>query len=145
MSVFYLDSSAWVKRYAQEKGSERVQRLFDQRERLGSSSLGYVEAAAALCRRLSEEDLARFETRLKLDWQEMTRLPVSAEVIDEAVSLARRHKRRGADAVHLATALTLGRALAEVNATVVLVTSDEELLQAARAAGLQVENPVWAL
>lgn len=59
MSVFYLDSSAWVKRYIQELGSARIHNLFDRGERIACVSLGYVEAVAALSRRLSEENLAR--------------------------------------------------------------------------------------
>lgn len=82
------------------------------------------------------------ESRLKLDWENMTRLHITGEVIDRAADLARHHKLRGADAVHLATALDLWRVLTDINEPLVLVTSDEELLEAARAVGLLVENPV---
>ncbi len=142
MSVFYLDSSAWVKRYVQELGSSRVHSLFDRRERIACVSLGYVEAVAALSRRLTADDLARVELRLKLDWENMTRLQITGDMIDQAANLARQYKLRGADAVHLATALDLHRVLADINEPVVLVASDDELLEAARAAGLQVENPL---
>jgi hypothetical protein len=56
--------------------------LFDRGERIACVSLGYVEAVAALSRRLSEENLARVESRLKLDWENMTRLHITGEVID---------------------------------------------------------------
>jgi predicted nucleic acid-binding protein len=133
---------ARVKRYVQEIGSARVHGLFDRRERIACVSLGYVEAVAALSRRLPEEDLARVEPRLKLDWENMTRLQVTDEVIDRAVVLARSYKLRGADAVHLAAAIGLHRAMAGINESLVLVASDDELLGAARTAGLQFEDPV---
>jgi hypothetical protein len=145
VSVFYLDPSAWVKRYVQEPGSAWINSLFDRQERIASVSLGYVEAVAALSRRLPEVDLARVEVRLTVDWQNMTRLPITGEGIDHAVDLARQYKLRGADAVHLATALDLQNTLAGISEPVVLVTSDDELLEAARTAGLQVSNPVSAV
>jgi hypothetical protein len=46
------------------------------------------------------------------------------------------------DAVHLATALHLNKVLADISEPVVLVASDDELLWAARTAGLQVRNPL---
>jgi predicted nucleic acid-binding protein len=45
---------------------------------------------------------------------------------------------RGADGVHLASALYLAHALRE---EIIMVASDEELLTAAKKAGLVVVNP----
>ena len=140
--MFYLDPSAWVKRYVQELGSAWVHALFTRRERIASSTLGYLEVVAALSRRLSQTDLAMAEPRLEADWQDMGHLPLTAEQIERAVDLARQYKLRGADALHLATALDLSKILASINDAAVLVASDDELLTAAQAAGLPVENPL---
>jgi predicted nucleic acid-binding protein len=145
VSLFYLDASAWVKRYVQEPGSAWVHGLFDRQERIASSTLGYLEVTAALSRRLSQADFARVEPRLETDWQNMARLPITGEMMDRAVDLARQYKLRGADAVHLATALDLQKTLAAINESVVLVASDEELLKGAQASGLRLENPMTAL
>jgi uncharacterized protein len=142
VSVFYLDSSAWVKRYVQELGSAWVHSLFDRRQLIACSTLGYLEAVAALSRRLSDAGLARVEPWLQTDWRNMARLPITGEVMDRAVELARRYKLRGADAVHLATALGLQETLEAVNEPVVLVASDDELLKGAQSAQLSVENPM---
>lgn len=144
MSVIYLDSSAWVKRYVQEPGSGWVHSLFARRRRIASSALGHLEAVAALSRRLPRGELALLEPRLESDWQNMARLPLTGEVIDQAVDLARRYRLRGADALHLATALALGKTLAAIEEPVVLSASDDELLSAERDAGLRVENPMTA-
>jgi len=111
VSIFYLDSSAWVKRYVQELGSTWVHSLFDRRQRIACSTLGYLEAVAALSRRLPDAGLARVEPWLQTDWRNMARLPITGEVMDRAVELARQYKLRGADAVHLATALGLQKTL----------------------------------
>jgi predicted nucleic acid-binding protein len=50
VSVFYLDSSAWGKRYVQELVSAWVLNLFDRRMCVASSTLGFAEAVAALSR-----------------------------------------------------------------------------------------------
>ena len=48
---YYLDSSAWMKRYYQEHGSERVAELFDQQETMACATLGVIEIAATLARK----------------------------------------------------------------------------------------------
>ena len=149
MSVYYLDSSAWVKRYFEEPGSGWVMLLFDERERLASSNLGYVEVASALARQqesrnLDQQKLEQLQEQLKADWTDLTGFPLTVELAERAVVLAQRYKLRGADAVHLAAALGLQNRLAAINETVVVVSSDRELLEAARDAGLKVENPALA-
>jgi len=52
--------------------------------------------------------------------------------------LIERHPRRGSDAIHLASAVTLGGALEE---EVTFVAADTCLLQAAKGEGLQTLNP----
>jgi predicted nucleic acid-binding protein len=123
-----------------ESGSAWIQDLFANGERLASASLGHVETVAALNRRLDERALAAVEPQLKADWRNMIRLQMAAETDETAAELARRYKLRGTDAVHLAAALTLHKALAEVD-EVVLVASDRELLAAAQDAGLRVRDP----
>jgi predicted nucleic acid-binding protein len=71
----------------------------------------------------------------------MIRLPVTGQLIEQAVDLARRYRLRGADALHLTAALQLHGILTGVGESVFLVSSDDELLKAALGHGLQVENP----
>lgn len=149
MSVYYLDFSAWVKRYFEEPGSGRIAQLFDGRERLASTGLGYVEVASAVARQqasrsLTQHEMTQLQEQMKADWKDLTDLPLTGDLVERAVALTERYKLRGADAVHLASALGLQNVLAEINETVVLVASDRDLLEAARDAGLHVENPALA-
>ena len=139
--MWYCDASAWVKRYVQELGSGTVHSLFERRERMGSSTLGYVEVVADLYRRVSPNSLAVLEPRLTADWQGMAHLPLTDGVITQAADLSLQYKLRAADAVHLATALDLQDMLAAINESVVFMASDRELLSAAREAGLTASNP----
>ena len=51
MTLYYVDTSAWVKRFT-EAGSTWVRKLFEQKEALACSPLGYVELLAAIARQL---------------------------------------------------------------------------------------------
>ena len=149
MTLFYLDSSAWLKRYFHEPGSEWVMRLFGRGDPLASSVLGYIEVASALARQqvsrnLDEDKLSRLQQQLEEDWGDLTGLSVTEEVVRSAVRLARSHKLRGADAIHLASALGVSDALSGTGDSLILVASDEELLAAAQQVGLTVENPTIA-
>ena len=150
MTLFYLDSSAWLKRYFQEPGTGWMRGRFESGEAFASSVLGYVEVASALARqqasrKLDEEKLARLQQQLEEDWSDMAGLTLTDEVVARAVRLARDYKLRGADAVHLATASSLSDGLAGTSNSLVLIASDEELLAAARQIGLVVENPAIAV
>jgi predicted nucleic acid-binding protein len=61
VTLFYLDSSAWLKRYFLEPGSDWMTRLFQSGNLMASSVLGHIEVASALARqqvpRKSDEDL----------------------------------------------------------------------------------------
>ena len=53
MSVlYYLDASAWVKRYFAEAGSSWMHTLFLREAMLASTALGQIEVAATLARRV---------------------------------------------------------------------------------------------
>lgn len=142
MRFFYLDASAWVKRYFAEAGSERLDSLFDEGT-LVSSSLGYLETAAALSRqrrsrKLDEQELSTLESKLDRVWGKLMQLDVTNATIHSAVDIARSYQLRGADAIHLAAALSFSGSLFPGN--LVFVTADRELVKAGTAAGLQIHD-----
>ena len=51
MIFYYLDSSAWVKRYYQESGTTWVQDLFTHNRAMACASLGLIEVMATLARK----------------------------------------------------------------------------------------------
>jgi uncharacterized protein len=151
MSIYYLDASAWLKRYFEEPGSERIAELFeasfDEGNTLAASTLAYVEAAALIgqqraASRLDEQKIDRLERQLDADWRDLVQTEVTSDMVGRAVELTRQYHLRGADAVHLAGALALRQGLAGSGGDLVFVAVDNHLLEAARAAGLRIENPV---
>ena len=75
--------------------------------------------------------------------ERFTILPVDRTVIDRAVDLTRHHRLRGYDAVQLARALMANETLVRARQDpLIFVSSDVDLLIAARNEGLAVGNPL---
>lgn len=149
--MFFLDSSALVKLYVEETGSERVESLLAA-EPAGSaviSRLAVVEAASALTRRmrkgdLTAESLAGVLRLLDSDVQRRFRsIEIGGATIARALQVIDRHALRTADAIQLACAL-LAAGDARGGGDETVVSSDRELNAAAEREGFRVVNPTIA-
>jgi predicted nucleic acid-binding protein len=149
--VFYLDSSALVKRYLSETGSAWVSTLCDPEAgaTIVIAEITRVEVAAALAARhrasggLSQEERDRlFRLLVEHATNQYVLVPLAAPLIDMAMQLTQRHRLRGYDAVQLAAALDANRAaLAAELPALTFVSADDDLNAAARAEGLAADNP----
>jgi predicted nucleic acid-binding protein len=149
---YYLDASALVKRYADEPGSNWIRQLIHSGAQnsvlLAEITLAEIAAALAAKQRatdgITRQQMERILSRFLQDCDEQfLLLPVDRSVIDLAVELSQNHRLRGYDAVQLATAVVTGEILKSQNLSPpVFVTSDEDLLVAAKATDLLVENPL---
>jgi len=148
---YYFDSSAAVKRYAPEMGSEWVKSIIESAKRptVYLGQIGIVEIAAALSRKVRTRELTQRDYEAAL-WlflvdvrdEEYVIAPLSDQVVELAVDLTRRHPLRGYDAVHLATAAILNAALLSAELSpLVFVSADRDLCAAARGEGLSADNP----
>lgn len=138
----YFDTSALVKRFVEEPGSAAVDALVSAGP-VGTATVAFAEVHAGLARKQRDGDLthAEYDTacrQFEAEWSAYLRIELREDVLKLARDVIRRHPLRGFDAIHLASALTLKRALAE---DVTFVASDEGLLQAARAERLADANP----
>jgi len=136
----YADTSAIVKLYVAEEGSERVRSRLAGAAALFTCRLAYVEARAALAaarrlERLDEPGYARAVSAFERDWKRYHVIEVTPSLIEMAGGLAERHALRGYDAVHLAAALALNDRLAADGG---LIAFDAELARAAASVGLRV-------
>jgi predicted nucleic acid-binding protein len=113
VGLVYFDASALVKLVVDEPGSEIAAALWDGCDAAFSSRLAYPEVCAALSASGRRGDLTPSEVRTAMaDWEEFwtSVRPVElSEVVERSAGLlAERHHLRGADAVHLASAVALG-------------------------------------
>jgi uncharacterized protein len=138
--ILYLDSSALVKRYVREAGSEDVERLIAQADMVGTSLVSRAEVAAALARAARMGFVGRDEAEAALlvfraEWLRLARVQLTEPLLARADAVAWHYGLRGYDAIHLASALYWQESLRQA---VVLATFDRELWHAAEAAGLSV-------
>jgi|SRR5690349_1035107 len=125
--MLYLDSSALIKRYLKEAGSDSVIAAMDAEEAWCSCRIGFLETARAVGRAEDAEALREVE----LDWREFDVIEVDRDLIARAVEVAIASGLRSLDALHLAAALSLS------NSELVFATWDKRLHRAARAHGLR--------
>jgi predicted nucleic acid-binding protein len=150
MSTFYLDTSAAVKLYVSEAGSDwlRHLRITDQSHIVVSSHLLRVELRSAFARRLREESVTLEAYARMSDWFAEHRhmlyrfVPADEVIIRSACELIEHYPLRGYDAVHLATALIVNRWLIEAGEEgLTFLSADVRLNDVAAAEGLVVDNP----
>ena len=150
MAVYFLDSSALVKRYIQETGSGWLQTLCQQSqpEDLYIARIAGAEVVSAIARRgqaghLSPQGLAAALNRFQQDFATGYEIiEVSPAIIARAMDLARTRFLRGYDTVQLAVAAGLHDLRQVLGLTVLtLISADHDLNAAATAQGLTVENP----
>lgn len=137
MAVACFDSSALVKLLVEEDGADVAARLWDEADLVVASRLAFPEVGAALAaaRRAGRLD-ATNEHRARRAWTNywpaVRVVELTPAVAAAAARLAGRLVLGGADAVHLASAMTM------IEAEPVLVVWDTRLRTAALEAGLAV-------
>jgi hypothetical protein len=150
MAVYFVDSSALVKRYINEIGSTWVLSLFDptlNNDVLIAAITG-VEIVAAITRRarggsISAMDAMAACTQFRSDLQpEYQVVEITENIINSAMALAEAHGLRGYDAVQLAAGREINAlCIASGLPPVTFVSADNELNTAAASDGLLIENP----
>lgn len=138
----YLDTSALVKLYVSEPGSQAVEKQLQACSRVATSRVAYPEARAALARRhreggLTEAELRRAVADLGQDMAAFVVVELLEHVAHRAGELAERHRLRGFDAVHLASALELSDL---VGSGVTFCSFDKLQTEAALQEGLTVDE-----
>jgi uncharacterized protein len=104
--VVYVDSSALVKRYIREDGSETVNEWLTQADSVSCSRIGFVEVYRAIMLSGAEQP-ERIGHDFSEDWTLMAIIEVYDSLVRRAASLAPSIGLRSMDAIHLASAETL--------------------------------------
>lgn len=148
MALYYLETSALVKLYVMEPGSDRLLRLVNEAPGhvFAVLTLAAVEVRSAIRRRERAGDIHPETAGLILDrlgqhlQAVLLQQAVNDAVLDAAAEMIDRYALRAYDAFQLAGCLAL-----KVKAgpeALTFVCSDQELLEAARSELLPVFDPV---
>jgi len=155
MALYFLDSSAIVKRYFQEPGHEWIEMLHDpaQGHGLYIAQAALVEVVASICRKAREQNMPLEERDSTIDdFRRDVQNAYSVWLVDNALytaagDLCRSHRLRAYDAVQLACALAVREDVLAAQPPdaeppdFLFVSADLGLLTIARAEGFRSENP----
>lgn len=150
VNAYFVDTSALVKRYVPEIGSEWILSITDPvtNSDLVISQITWVEVHSAFARRLRDGSLSaeRFDLivqKVREDFENEYRVvDVDRTLIETATELVMQHPLRAYDAVQLASALRVQSVLRSMPETqLIFVSADNRLLDIAQSAGLAIDNP----
>jgi uncharacterized protein len=132
----FFDSSAFVKRYVEEPGSDEVEAACLAATDLGLCVICVPEILSAFNRRLRERGLRQsdyklMKERLLEDVTDATIVDLTPAVIKEAVAMLETSILRAADALHIAAAVAWDAEW--------FLSADRRQLAAARKAGLRTK------
>ena len=149
VATLYLDTSALVKLYVDESGTDTMVALADPKagNQLAILAFTRVEFRAAIRRRaklgdINEADanaaLERFAVHLSTLYLVQ---PLNETVFESACGAIDRHILRAYDGMQLAGCLVLGTTIGEA-LELLFVSADQALLKAAKTEGLAVIDPI---
>ncbi len=134
MRVFF-DSSAFVKRYVAEAGTDVVLDWCDRATEIGLSGIALPEIISAFCRlrreaRITDTQYRQLKSLLLADIEDAAVCDLAPTVLAEAVACLETNVLRGMDAIHIGSAVALKAD--------VFVSADTRQCEAATLAGLRV-------
>lgn len=146
--IYFVDTSALVKRYVDETGSGYVRNLVTVADHVFYQSfLSPLEISSAFYRRHRMGELSSEELTLALQayvdhsHKEYILIPYSEALLNTAGTLLARYPLRTLDAIQFAAALSLRISLAEAALSLMFLSADERLLGIARQEQLLTDNP----
>ncbi len=133
----FFDSSAFAKRYVDERGSQEVDSICRKASVLALSVLCLPEIISALNRRVREKRLSALnyftaKNRLLEDVADALVINLTPEVVARSTFLLETNILRAIDALHVASALEW--------AADIFVSCDDRQIEAARKAGLRIRH-----
>ena len=150
MPIFYLDTSAVMKRYRSETGSDVVAELFGKlanSNALATSELTVLEMNSALARLLESRQMTQGEYQKTLDrfardidLYGLTVMPVHSELVTEAISVVRGYSLRALDALHFTSAMTASELPGNQN--LYMVSADRKIIEVCVRHGIPSLNPL---
>jgi uncharacterized protein len=150
MAVYFLDSSALVKRYISETGSVWVLGLFDPalNNEVFIAAITAVEIIAAISRRsrsgsISITDATITRNQFKRDLQKDYQIvEITENIINSGMVLSETYGLRGYDSIQLAVGRVVNTiSIANRLPPITFVSADNELNAAVVSEGLMIENP----
>lgn len=131
----FFDSSAFAKRFIDESGSDKVEKICSESDAIAISAICFPEIISGLNRRLrensiSKKDYLNIKDRLTEEIESIQIINVVPEVISKAVNLLEKNNLRTLDAIHIASAI--------IWKPDIFISADRRQILTAKKSGLKV-------
>jgi predicted nucleic acid-binding protein len=138
--ILFCDTSALIKLLIDEPESDQMQQASSDAEAIAVCRITWAEAMAAMARRQREDPMSgnnidRARGRLIQNWNDLTIVEVSQNLVETAGLFADGFALRGYDSVQLAAAHELRKS---TDQTLTFASYDRRLRQAAQLLQLEV-------
>lgn len=138
--ILYLDTSALVKLYVEEKYSSLVEQVVSDAEIVATHLIAYIETHAALAKLvregvISEEEEENIQKEFKKDWPHYMKIGINQELLERASDFTKAFGLKAYDSVHLAAADLLLKTTKE---NITFGCFDKKLNQAAKIIGFNL-------
>ena len=136
MRVF-LDTSAFVKRYVSEAGTDAVLEWCDKATEIILSGIALPEIISAFCRlqregKITDTQYRQLKSLLLADIEDVAICDLTPAVLGLAISSLEKNMLRGMDAIHIGSAIALK--------AYIFISADQRQLDAAARMGLRIES-----
>lgn len=132
----YLDTSAFVKRYCEEEGSEIVNEIFESGKEIVTSYWTLAEATAAIDKKVTKRQISAEERDFVLSFllsdvfdRDITFVKITNEFIEAIIEIILTHHISADDALQLFSCI--------VSLSPIFLASDKALVRAAKREGLK--------
>ncbi len=136
----FCDTSALIKKYIVETGSEKFDKLLNKADNVFVSSITEIETISTFKRLLIEKaiEIKEYDTLInefEIDYQYYSIVPFDDQIIKNAIKLIDKYQLKTLDSIQLGTAIYLKE---EIDSFVVC---DEKLIKAALKENIKIINP----
>jgi len=138
---YYFDTSALIKAYIEEEGSNKVKSIIDNATEIFVSSITNLECNSTIRRLLLEKSITEanyniLRKKIQEDFQDFTIIPLTTRIENLGKDYIHQFQLKTLDSIQLASCSS---ALEDIHS---FVLSDEKLLSSAKQLRIPILNPV---
>ena len=138
---YFFDTSALIKKYIFENGSDKVDELMNQADGIFVSTITEIEAFSTFRRLLIENAIGKndyeiLKDEFKIDYQYYNQVSFDMDVSNNAKILIDKYQLKTLDSIQLGTALLVN---SEID---YFVVCDDKLIKSGKKEKLEIINPL---
>lgn len=139
--VIYFDTSALIKRYIREAGTEKVRDLFRDAQSIVVSSITKLELFSTLKRsliekRIKEPDYEKTRERIQDDFMDFQVVKFDEQVENSAIEIIEKYQVKAMDSIQIASFFLVK------NDETLFVSCDTKMFNVMKAEKIKVINPL---